>query len=251
MIARIGLVIVFVLGSLAAYLYAGFYGHLGELPVPGEVAPLTRPVTWDSQNAQSQFDAASEIGTSPEGQILFGDLHVHTTYSMDALLTSLPIMQGEGVHPPADACDFARYCSALDFYSINDHAEGLTPAMWSEIKESVRQCNEVAGSETAPDLVAFLGWEWTQMGLTPETHYGHKNVILKDTADELVPTRPIASMGNALNAMRSSRANTPLLALALRDFPARKPYYDFLALRGELMGSELCLTDVPVRDLPA
>jgi hypothetical protein len=250
MIARIGLVIVFVLGSLAAYLYAGFYGHLGELPVPGEVAPLTRPVTWDSQNAQSQFDAASEIGTSPEGQILFGDLHVHTTYSMDALLTSLPIMQGEGVHPPADACDFARYCSALDFYSINDHAEGLTPAMWSEIKESVRQCNEVAGSETAPDLVAFLGWEWTQMGLTPETHYGHKNVILKDTADELVPTRPIASMGNALNAMRSSRANTPLLALALRDFPARKPYYDFLALRGELMGSELCPTDVPVRDLP-
>jgi hypothetical protein len=45
---------------------------------------------------------------------------------------SIAVSGGNGLHPPADACDFARYCSALDFWSINDHAEGLTPRRWAE-----------------------------------------------------------------------------------------------------------------------
>ena len=90
-------------------------------------------------------------------------------------------MHGEGAHPPADACDFARHCSALDFYSINDHAEGLTPGMWSEIKDSIRSCNAVAGDAAAPDLVAFLGGEWPQMAPPPAAPYGHQNVVLLAT----------------------------------------------------------------------
>jgi hypothetical protein len=48
---------------------------------------------------------------------------------------------------------------------------------WRETKDSIRQCNALAGDPSKPDIVAFLGWEWTQVGVTPETHYGHKNVI--------------------------------------------------------------------------
>src|SRR5262249_58122044 len=100
-------------------------------------------------------------------QILLGAPHVHTPFSADAFIRSLPMLQGEGAHPPADACDFARFCSGLDFWSINDHAEAISPQHWQETKEAIRQCNAVAGDPQNPDLVAFLGWEWTQVGVTP------------------------------------------------------------------------------------
>src|SRR5436853_333245 len=79
---------------------------------------------------------------------------------------------------------FARSCSSLDFWSINDHAESITPDHWRETKEAIRQCNAVAGDPKNPDVVAFLGWEWTQVGRTPKDHYGHKNVILRETAED-------------------------------------------------------------------
>ena len=109
-----------------------------------------------------------------EKVIYFGDFHVHSTFSADAMLFSLPIMGGEGVHPVADACDFARYCSNLDFFSINDHAELLTKRQWIDTIDSIQSC-DATNSESNPDLTPFLGWEWTQVDPNPENHYGHKN----------------------------------------------------------------------------
>ena len=199
--------------------------------------------------------AAAGKGLAPETReegasksILFGDLHVHTTYSLDAFLYSLPILGGEGAHPPADACDFGRYCAALDFYALTDHAENLTPAHWLAVKESVRQCNARAGDAADPDMVAFTGFEWTQVGLSPETHFGHKNVIFPGTGEDELPARPIGSVEgegglvSGFEAVGSGRWVDPL---------GWREYADFLWLLDAVAETRLCPKDVDTRSLPA
>jgi hypothetical protein len=181
-------------------------------------------------------------------RILFGDLHVHTTYSIDSFVFTLPFYGGEGTRPPADACDFARHCSALDFFSINDHAEGLTPERWEHTKQSIRQCNAVAGDPTDPDLVAFVGWEWTQAGATPETHFGHKNVIFPGLDDDELPARPITSLPDGT----MDRARAIWLARgieALAPF-GLGPYADFVWWIRRMTRIPDCAAGVDSRELP-
>jgi hypothetical protein len=218
----------------------------GELQTDGEIT--TTPLEPAILSARE--DAQRAVLDGSEGRVLFGDLHVHSTLSVDAFQWSLPLMGGEGVHPPADACDFARFCSQLDFYSLTDHAEALTPRTWAMVKESVRQCNAVAADSEQPDLIAFPGFEWTQIGSTPETHYGHRNVIFKDTEDERLPARPIAAPGLAAQAMASTSAITANLSIPFRAFPEQQPYNDVAAHVAEIIGVANCPTEGASPDLP-
>jgi hypothetical protein len=231
--------------ALALLVYAAGKGLFGDHEAPGEVTQKARPPGVVAREAQTVAAGAHAIGVSRPKQILFGDLHVHTTFSFDAFTFSLPFLGGEGAHPPADACDFARFCSALDFWSINDHAFSITPRHWQETVESVRQCNAVAGDGASPDTVAFLGWEWTQVGTAPENHYGHKNVVLAHTDDERIPARPIAALrGGALGASPN------VMGLGVFALLAGGRVHDLATYFSERESARPCDSGVPVRELP-
>ena len=250
MLRKTLLAAVALIGIALGVLYLAGLGAFGQHESPGNVSLTPRPADSLQTTTERVQGAATDIGVAQSKQILFGDLHVHTTFSFDAFMMSLPSRSSEGSHPPADACDFARYCSALDFWSINDHAEQITPRHWQETIESIRQCNAVAGEGENPDTVAFLGWEWTDIGTTPENHYGHKNVVLAHTDAERIPTRPIAASSTVERARAGlAQVSTPMIgALALASGSSR--VQDLALYFAERRDLDLCEDDVNVRDLP-
>ena len=234
----------FALFALAVLLtWAAGQGWFGEHEGRGEPVTATRPQSERDAASRAFREAATAIGVWRPKQILFGDLHVHTTFSLDAFLFSIPPIGSEGAHPPADACDFARHCSALDFWSINDHAEAITPAHWRETVESIRECNAVAGDPANPDTVAFLGWEWTQVGTTPADHYGHKNVVLRETDEGRIPRRPIS-------AGRFVTGQTRVYGRGLFALLAGDRMHDFARYSAEREAAPRCDPDERVHDLP-
>src|SRR5882757_3005760 len=178
----------------------------------------------------------------PSDEILFGDLHVHSTVSWDAFVFSLPVFGGSGAHPPADACDFARYRSALDFFALTDHAETLTPRQWVENKKTLRQCSAVGREGNSEDLITFTGFEWTQAGTTRENHYGHRNVIFREQDDRHLPRRAISPMPPYFD---------PDLT-ALTKMHEREPRVSsYVAMMQELSKVPVCAENVDTKSLPA
>jgi hypothetical protein len=233
MVSRVIALVLILSALLLSYSWLGGKGYLGEHQALGSIHPTPREI----------------VPASGEKQILFGDFHVHTTWSNDAYVGGLPLSGGEGSHPPADACDYARFCSALDFWSINDHAVSLDQRRWTEIKDSIRACNAVT-REDNPDVVAFLGYEWTQANAeSADQHYGHKNVIFRYTDEERVAARPIyAETGLGPAAFNPPMANRMLLPL--QRWRDRQAYLDWNLYMAEMEAEPPCPADVSSADLP-
>lgn len=180
---------------------------VGSRPAPPEVVA--------ARDAEAQ--AYAPPGSS--GTVLFGDMHVHTTYSEDAFYWNLPMVQGSrGAQPPAFACDYARYVSQLDFFWLTDHAESYTPQRWRASIDALRQCAAVADA-SAPDLVPFMGFEWSQVGRTADRHFGHHNVFFRGLGDPDLPPHPVAS-----DQARGARGNKLGPEYAAAD-PGNAGYY--------------------------
>jgi hypothetical protein len=209
-----------ILSAILFLLVGVFFNWFGVYQGTGEVIELNK--------ISSTFIEEGEVSQKPSAKkILFGDLHVHTTFSFDALLLNLPIANGEGTHPVADACNFARFCSNLDFFAVTDHAEWLTKREWKDSLDSIQNCARVSDDLDEPPLVPFLGWEWTQASVNKDTHYGHKNVIIRGIDKEEVPSMPISTTSGAFNSFAFGSTTLVTAAAVLLDFSNRKHYLDW------------------------
>lgn len=257
-----GVLLTLAFGSVSSAEEAADRTHPGYIPDPqgywkgdpfdpGKVGTTRTPQATINARDAEQRTAKKKLQVENAKQILFGDMHVHSTYSVDAFRFSLPLTQGSrGAFPPADACDYARYISQLDFYWMTDHAEAYTPQHWKDAVESVRQCNAVSGDPKNPDLVAFVGWEWTQMGETAKNHYGHHNVFFRDTEPDKIPSRPIGASGRATTALRGQFGQLGA-KVAAADSTNRSYYQAFGKFVKEMGATPNCQEGVNSRQLPS
>jgi len=223
----------FLIFVLLTYAYA-FVTYLMEERIEPVASRAGKPV-----------QAAKGGPESPDSVILFGDLHVHTTLSVDAFMWNLPAVGGMGVRPLAEACNFARHCSGIDFFSSTDHAESLTLEDWNEVKEDIRLCNAAAGEPEDPDLIAFSGFEWTQITNDAKEYYGHKNVIFKHIGEDRLPARPISSWIFPTGGFLPKT----LYLMPLGDPLNPLPYIRYADLLGRLAGREDCPAETDTREL--
>jgi len=90
------------------------------------------------------------------------------------------------------------------------------------------------------------------MGDTAAEHYGHKNVILLETEDDKVPTRPVAAGGIAASGMKArGRPWHQDLVGPYMDFGSRQAQFDQQLKVANLRAQPICPDGVPVRELPA
>ena len=214
-----------------------FFDLFGKHQDTGKVHPISAPFL------------ITNLEDSDNKRILFGDLHVHTTYSLDAFLGNLPILEGEGTHPVSDACNFARFCANLDFFSVTDHAEFLTRREWEETIDSLRNCSEISKVKDEDEIIPLAGWEWTQTSLNPEDHYGHKNVILK-SLDKDIPSRPIGAPDHVFFQGIVDAPIYSIYGALLYDYKNMSNYFNYRQRQLIIKSQEYCDKDTHVRDLP-
>ena len=85
--------------SVVIFFVGGVFKLYGTLEGPGEILGDKVPEYVIQEREQRISKIADDLGVESEKQILFGDLHVHTTYSTDAFMWSLPYFNGPGASP--------------------------------------------------------------------------------------------------------------------------------------------------------
>ena len=86
-IARIGGVLLALVGVLLLVIRMDW---LGRPVLDGVITDQARPPQHVADLLARQAATAASVGSVSSKQVLFGDFHVHTTFSFDAFMMNLP-----------------------------------------------------------------------------------------------------------------------------------------------------------------
>ncbi len=129
---------------------------------------------------------------NPRKNPYFGDLHVHTAFSLDALIfgtrkgptAAYLFAQGQPIELAGGGT--AQLDRPLDFMAVTDHGESLIRNMWQ------RSQNATERAHSPCEFTTFKGYEWTQRGENIPGNL-HRNVIF---AGSEVPAAPLDSISH-------------------------------------------------------
>ena len=250
MLRNLVLILIVLIVVVLGVVYGAGRGLFGEDQHAG--SPSARAVDQKILDFKKDavLESARDVGIARPKQILFGDLHVHSTFSFDAFTLSLPMSGGDGAHPVSDACDYARHCSSLDFWSINDHAITLTPRRWSETIDAIRQCNDIAGNEQNPDLVDLPGLGMDAGRRDARDALGTQERDRARTRRHRDPHATDRRWSPARDREHQRRAAVAALHGRLWALRPGAGGLDFVTYQAELMDVQDCPRGVPVRELP-
>ena len=94
MIRKLGFVLLLLLALVFVAVYTtglGYYGEEGHAGEPSARAVSQAVIDFKTDTTR---ESALDVGVARPKQILFGDLHVHSTFSFDAFTLSLPMAGG-------------------------------------------------------------------------------------------------------------------------------------------------------------
>jgi hypothetical protein len=135
----------------------------------------------------------------------FGDLHIHTTLSLDAFLfgtrttpeQAYQFAKGQqiGLHPFDDDGDplrFAQIDRPLDFAMVADHSENVGSTDWQTVQDAAEQYYDRSAD---CEFTTFVGYEWTRTPIVRnalgqvEGRNLHRNVLFRNS---IVPTEVVS-----------------------------------------------------------
>ena len=210
--ALIGAIALAALVFVWSVLEGGLGRDQGAGRITGERIPAAQIAARDRRRQQDAHSLGAGAPRSGEAsQILFGDLHVHTTYSSGCLrVQRCRSCRARARILPADACDFARFCAEPRLLEHQrprraPHPAGSGGRRGSRFASATRP----RATPADPDLVSFLGWEWTQMRAGGPGHRAHplraqeRRCCSTRSEGRRCPARPIGAGRGGLFPMQS------------------------------------------------
>ena len=250
--ARLGVALAALLALALLVVFAAGRGWLAPAQGAGVAQAPARDPAEVRAREQRVARAAEDVGAARPKQILFGDLHVHTTFSADAFQASLPMVRRRRRAPGRRRLRLrALLLGARLLVDQRPRRDADAAALVGDDRGDPPVQRGRRATRRIPTSSSFLGWEWTQMGTTPANHYGHKNVILRDLDDDQIPARPIPAAAARRTCRRCSRAASacgPSASSPCRT--SRAAASTSPATSPTLVGPKPCPKGVPVRELP-